>query len=94
MPIGTMSFPFTQVGLLLAPAQSGVYALHAVEWIYVGESQNINARLLQHLNGDTPCINRMKPTSFCYELVPAFERIARQNALILELRPACNQKLG
>ena len=33
-----------------APASSGVYGLsNAREWIYVGETDNIQARLLEHL---------------------------------------------
>jgi excinuclease UvrABC nuclease subunit len=35
-----------------APASSGVYGLsNAREWIYVGETDNIQVRLLEHLNG-------------------------------------------
>ncbi len=78
-----------------APLQSGVYGLFkAQQWIYIGESQDIRARLLQHLNGDNSCINREAPTEFSYELVPAGQRGARQNFLIRELDPVCNRRLG
>jgi excinuclease UvrABC nuclease subunit len=78
-----------------APSASGVYALHtAQKWVYVGESRDIAARLLDHLNGDNPCIIASSPTHFSYELCPEWERVRRQNALILELQPACNQRLG
>ena len=41
-----------------APEQSGVYALHSdMTWVYVGESANIRAHLLEHLNGSNVCVN-------------------------------------
>ena len=57
-------------------------------------SGDIQARLLQHVRGDNDCITRSGVTHFAYELVAAPQRVARQNALILELRPSCNQQLG
>jgi hypothetical protein len=82
-----------------APAKSGVYALcTAAKWIYVGEGKDIQKRLLDHLDGDNPCINRAQPTVFQYELIDANQRVARQDVLIAQLgtlAPAgCNQKLG
>lgn len=78
-----------------APASSGVYALYdSQRWVYIGESGDIQARLLQHLTGDNPCIVKMKPTTFRYELVPAHQRLTRQNELIRELVPICNQRSG
>jgi len=78
-----------------APAQSGVYALFkSGDWIYVGESGEIQARLLQHFNRDNPCITQHAPTGFQFELVAGeAQRKARQNQLILALKPLCNQKL-
>lgn len=89
-------FLFTNVGILLnAPTASGVYALYNNErWIYIGESGNIQERLLQHFNGDNACITGWRPPSFSFELWPWNRRVARQDQLILELRPACNQRLG
>ena len=79
-----------------APAQSGVYAIFtSARWIYFGEGQDIRARLLQHVNGDNACITKAVPTAFSFELVAgADKRLGRQNALILELRPVCNQQVG
>ncbi len=75
-----------------APAASGVYGIFTPhEWIYIGESQDIQARLLQHLNGDNPCIGTSGATSFSFELVPAQQRAVRQSALVLEYQPACNR---
>ena len=90
------SYHYNQIAILAnAPAQSGVYALYtAARWVYIGESGDIRARLLQHLTGDNPLIIAAMPTSFSFELVPAAQRVARQNILIAELRPACNQRMG
>jgi predicted GIY-YIG superfamily endonuclease len=75
-----------------APAASGVYGIFTPhEWIYIGESQDLQARLLQHLNGDNPCIGTSGATSFSFELVPAQQRAVRQSALVLEYRPVCNR---
>lgn len=90
------SYQFTNQSILQnAPARSGVYALHTREkWIYIGESRDIQARLVQHLNGDNACIIAWNAQWFSFELWPADQRVARQDALILELQPACNQRLG
>ncbi|SRR6266849_1569446 len=83
-----------------APAASGVYAIAITdkvikEWIYIGESQDIRERLLQHLGGDNPCISQSGANVFSFELVNAPQRVARQYALIAELgRTRCNHKLG
>ena len=78
-----------------APDRSGVYALYNSQtWIYIGESGNVRERLLQHLGGDNECISRWNPPTFSYELVSADQRVARQNHLIRELNPACNQRLS
>jgi len=88
------TFNFNSINSFV-PSQSGVYAIYNQQsWIYVGESQDIRARLLAHLNGDNTCITNYGPTGFQFEPLPADQRVARQDALILQLRPACNQRLG
>lgn len=88
--------PFTEASIRAnAPSGSGVYMVYdSQRWIYIGESGDIQARLLQHVRGDNECITRMKPTMFSYELVAAHQRVAHQNELVLELRPVCNERLG
>ncbi len=77
-----------------APPNSGVYAIfNTAVCIYVGESEDIQARLAQHLKGDTR-ITRNAPTGFQFELVPAAQRVTRQNQLIAALNPVCNRKTG
>ena len=87
-------FAFTQASIQdNAPAESGVYGLYkAKRWIYVGESDNIQQRLLEHVAETKTCIKRKAPASFVYLLVEAASRVVRQKALIRELHPACNRR--
>jgi hypothetical protein len=98
MPIGPGQgwFPFSRPSILAnAPNASGVYALYNPQiWIYLGESGDLQARLLQHLGGDNACITQNGPTGFQFELSPAAQRVARQNQLIAALGPICNQRFG
>ena len=93
---GQQGFPYNRISILgNAPSLSGVYVLYTQQqWIYVGESGDIQTRLLQHLNGDNACITRNGPTGFQFELVDANQRVARQNQWIAALNPVCNQRMG
>ena len=74
-----------------APNASGVYTIYTSQrWLYVGESHDIRQSLFGHLNGLTPCMERRGPLSFSFEVVPAAQRVTRQQALVEELEPACN----
>ncbi|HWR50684.1 MAG TPA: hypothetical protein VN428_06235 [Bryobacteraceae bacterium] len=73
-----------------APASSGVYGLsNAREWIYIGETDNIQARLLDHLAETTTLLAGCRPTGFSFEVCDPTDRAARRRRLILELAPAC-----
>ena len=77
----------------LNPNQTGVYGLLKKDvWIYVGKG-DIRQRLLDHLNGDNPCITREGPTSFVAN-VTSGDPSARERELILELDPVCNIRVG
>ncbi len=88
-------FNFNDVSIRAnAPALSGVYALYRADaWVYIGESQNIQNRLLEHLNGvgDNLIILAARPTGFCFELHSALTRVARQDALIAQFHPLANR---
>jgi len=86
------SFLYTPVSVCRnAPAAPGVYAIFTPsEWVYIGESLDIQARLLQHLNGDIPCISRSRASSFSFELLAAPKLGARHRELVLEYLPFCN----
>ncbi len=85
--------PFTRVEIeSLKPGQYGVYGIfqNGGRWIYVGMG-DIRDRLLDHLNGDSPCITRNGPTHFYAEVNTDAER--REAELIRELQPICNVNL-
>ena len=88
-----MPRPFTDQGVrTLQPGQNGCYGLFKKDlWIYVGKG-DIRERLLAHLGGDNPCITRYAPTHFVTLVTP--DMVKAEKALILELQPACNQKVG
>lgn len=87
--------PFIRDELLeLASNMRGVYGLRRISdaaWVYVGKG-DIRARLLDHLNGDNPCITQERPTHFFAERTNSAN--ARERELILELDPICNRRMG
>ena len=87
-------FPFERsLVLRCAPRASGVYALFRFDvWVYFVESDDIEAQLLKHVTGDNSCISQHHPIGFQFELYSAGARVTRQNALILEGRPLCNEQ--
>jgi hypothetical protein len=76
---------------LNAPESSGVYGLFSALWIYIGDTDNIRARLLEHFDGDDhdPCIAHHQPTGFAFELIPPVDRSRRKEQLLKELLPIC-----
>ena len=86
------SYVFSRASIMLnVPELSGIYVLHSqATWIYVGESENIRAQLLEHLNGNNACITVFPGLTFSYELVPHAARGWRLGELISEFRPLCN----
>jgi hypothetical protein len=79
--------------LELKPNLNGVYGLFKQgTWVYVGKG-DIRQRLLDHLNGDNPCITRQAPTDWVAEVIQG-DPTNREKQLISELNPVCNQKVG
>ena len=78
-----------------APAASGIYGVsNAREWIYIGETDNIQASLLNDLQQRDSALLKSCPTGFVFELCDPVGRLARQGRLILEYEPVCNRRLG
>jgi len=78
-----------------APPESGVYGLaDANRWIYVGETADIQAELLRHLQNPHAFLKEYPPSGFTYELTNAGRRIERQNQLVFELEPIGNRWVG
>ncbi len=94
-----MAFPtttgraFTQANIeALTSGQMGCYGLFKRrQWIYIGKG-DIRQRLLDHLNGDNLCITREKPTHWVDVVTNDMD--AREKALIQELGPICNMRVG
>ena len=78
-----------------APSDSGVYGIFSrIQWIYVGESRDIQQRLLEHIEDTEADIKRYGPTGFVFELQPEAARAARRDALLRELPVECKQRFS
>lgn len=76
-----------------APSAPGVYGLsNARGWIIVGETDDIKARLFQHLQEGEASLSGQVPKGFSFELVAGNGRASRQQYLIEELQPMCNPR--
>jgi hypothetical protein len=76
-----------------APVASGVYGIsNAREWIYIGETDNIQDTLLAHLQQLGTSLMKRQPTGFVFEVCPGARRQGRQGRLVLEYKPTCNQR--
>jgi excinuclease UvrABC nuclease subunit len=76
-----------------APDCSGVYGLsNAKEWVFIGETSNIRARLLEHLSDTSTSLMLRNPTGFTFEICSPAERTPRQAELVRELAPYCNRR--
>jgi len=84
---------FTRANIeAINPGQWGCYGLFKQgQWIYVGKG-DIRTRLLDHLNGDNPCINRNGPTHWVDIVTSDYDRVERD--LIVECNPTCNKRVG
>ena len=93
MPWSGANLPWNRSAILLqVPSAPGIYVIwrDAVA-IYVGETQDLQSRLLEHFKGSNPRITEQQPTTFGFELSHGAARLPRQESLIAELRPLCNQ---
>ncbi|MFN0166873.1 MAG: hypothetical protein ACKV22_10625 [Bryobacteraceae bacterium] len=74
------------------PTVSGVYGIsNAREWIYIGETDNLQETLLEHLGEQNTPIVQRQPTGFVFEICGGVRRPTRQDRLILEYEPICNR---
>lgn len=78
-----------------APAASGVYGLtNAAGWIFIGETDNIQAALMEHLQAGPGGTVPQVPSGFVFEECDASKRYGRQDRLVLEYGPAGNRNLA
>ncbi len=74
-----------------APVTSGVYGIsNAREWIYIGETDNIQSSLLAHLENQKTALMKREPTGFVFEVCDQARRSGRQDRLVHEYGPSCN----
>jgi hypothetical protein len=75
-----------------APPLSGVYGLsNAVEWVYIGEAEDIQEALLQLLAERRTAVFNRVPTGFVFEICSRARRRERQDRLVFEYEPTCNR---
>ena len=75
-----------------APTLSGVYGIsNASEWVYIGETDNLQRALLLHLEESNTALLQQQPTGFVFELCDRAKRPDRQDRLVLEYEPTCNR---
>ena len=78
---------------MYAPVTSGVYGIsNAREWIYIGETDNIQSSLLNHLHEINTTLMKREPTGFVFEVCDQAHRSSRQDRLVGEYGPACNRQ--
>jgi len=90
---GSYGFLFTRDTIVRnAPACSGLYALFTSDaWVYIGESDDMQRSLLEHFSESGPEWTARYPgLAFGFRGMPAGERAACLQALVVELRPAGN----
>jgi hypothetical protein len=76
---------------MYAPVTSGVYGIsNSREWIYIGETDNIQGSLLAHLRDHRTTLMKREPTGFVFEICDQSIRSSRQGQLVGEYVPACN----
>jgi hypothetical protein len=85
--------PFAPVAIqAYAPMASGVYGIsNALEWIYIGETDDIRGALLTHLSEYESPLMQSKPAGFVFEVCDRGRRSARQDRLVHEYGPTCNR---
>ena len=95
MPIGPgqPAIQFTPLGVGQAPTMSGVYVLCGTEgnYLYFGETENLQRRLSEHLADSQDCARLKGATLYAYELHDTGDlRTARQRELIEKYQSPCN----
>ena len=75
-----------------APDCSGVYALsNSREWVFIGEANDIRARLMEHLGEIGTSLTARRPTGFTFEICSPATRLSRRAELVREFEPFCNR---
>jgi len=79
-----------ELDIKMLEVRSGVYFLYNEdELVYIGQAQNIAARILQHICEGVKDFNRVR-----YDLVPIESLNVVETALIKSLKPRLNKSIG
>jgi hypothetical protein len=80
---------------MYAPNASGVYGIsNSHQWIYIGETPDIQAALLAQIQDTSTAVNKHGPTGFVFEVCDETQRTGRHGRLVSEYEPACNRHLS
>lgn len=84
--------PFTSGAIqTYAPVTSGVYGIsNARDWLYIGETDDIQRALLTHLQDTSAALMKHQPAGFVFEVCGGTRRSDRQDRLVVEYGPVCN----
>jgi hypothetical protein len=84
--------PFTDGAVrVYAPAAEGVYGIsNSREWLFIGQTDNIQGALLQLLRDAQAPLMQRDPTGFVFEICGGSARSTRQDRLTVEYKPKCN----
>ncbi|QOY85604.1 hypothetical protein [Paludibaculum fermentans] len=70
-----------------APALPGVFGLsNSREWLYIGEAENIQAALLEHMVSAGSAAPHQQPTGFVFEVCDRARQAVRQASLMHEYK--------
>lgn len=78
-----------------APEESGVYWIRDGfdETIYIGKSNNIAERLLEHLRDTGHCMHGFQDLEFWFRKIPdEIERDNQERIWIKQAKPRCNER--
>lgn len=80
---------------MFAPPQPGVYGIsNAREWIFIGEAENIQEALLEHIGRRGAELMQRTPTGFVFEVCMGELRAGRRDRLVGEYGPVCNREFA
>ncbi len=95
MPFQAEKRPYNRKDVMAFPGfKPGVYAIFKDSTVlFVGNSGDIKARMLRHVNGDNPNLTANEPNFWTAEVMAGAGQTnieARQKALIDEFKPVFN----
>ena len=75
-----------------APRAAGVYILRSIAPVFIGETDNLQERLLYHLHEPLACHDTAIPLEFAFETFESTERRSRRATDLIDWwAPPCNQ---